>query len=63
LTAQGLTNKQIARQISVSYSTVKSHLASIFTKLGVASRTQIVLYAAQSSLVSGERSGAHSEQA
>jgi DNA-binding NarL/FixJ family response regulator len=51
LIAQGSANKQIARQLDLAPSTVKSHLASIFTKLGVASRTQAVLYAAQSGLV------------
>jgi DNA-binding NarL/FixJ family response regulator len=51
LIAQGSANKQIARQLDLSPSTVKAHLASIFTKLGVTSRTQAVLYAAQSGLV------------
>jgi DNA-binding NarL/FixJ family response regulator len=51
LIAQGSANKQIARQLDLAPSTVKSHLARIFTKLGVASRTQAVLYAAQSGLV------------
>ena len=32
----GLTNREIAHKLSLSESTVKSHLASSYTKLGVA---------------------------
>ncbi len=38
--AIGLTNAQIAAQLGLSESTVKSHLSSAFTKLGVASRAE-----------------------
>jgi DNA-binding NarL/FixJ family response regulator len=38
--ASGLTNAQIADQLGLSESTVKSHLSSAFTKLGVASRAE-----------------------
>jgi DNA-binding NarL/FixJ family response regulator len=38
--AIGLTNAQIADQLGLSESTVKSHLSSAFTKLGVASRAE-----------------------
>jgi DNA-binding NarL/FixJ family response regulator len=40
--AQGLANKQIAAQLNISEHTVKFHLSSIYTKMGVASRTEAV---------------------
>jgi DNA-binding NarL/FixJ family response regulator len=38
--AQGLTNKQIALALGISEHTVKFHVSSIYTKLGVSSRTE-----------------------
>lgn len=40
LLADGLPNKQIARQLFVTEQTVKFHLANIYRKLGVQNRTQ-----------------------
>jgi DNA-binding NarL/FixJ family response regulator len=40
--AQGLTNKAIGQDLGISDRTVQGHLASIFGKLGVASRTEAV---------------------
>lgn len=40
LVASGLTNQQIAHQLHLSESTVKSHLATSFRKLGVSSRAE-----------------------
>ncbi len=42
LVAEGLTNQQVSRRLFLSEATVKSHLAHIFTKLGVDSRTAAV---------------------
>ena len=43
--AQGMTNKQVAYQLSISEQTVKNHMSSILRKLAVNDRTQAVVYA------------------
>jgi DNA-binding NarL/FixJ family response regulator len=45
LVAQGLANKQIARQLGISERTVKAHLGNVFRQLGVADRTSAALWA------------------
>jgi NarL family two-component system response regulator LiaR len=44
LAAQGLSNRQIADELVLSPRTVQSHMANIFGKLGVGSRTEAVIY-------------------
>lgn len=45
LVRAGLANKQIARRLGISERTVKAHLTSTFTRIGVADRTQAALWA------------------
>lgn len=40
---QGLSNKEIARHLGIAEDTIKKHLQSIFSKLGVRRRTLVVL--------------------
>jgi NarL family two-component system response regulator LiaR len=44
LAAKGLTNKDIADRLHLSYRTVEGHMRDVFNKLGVGSRTEAVLY-------------------
>lgn len=51
LLALGLTNKEIAQDLHIGDSTVKTHVGNILLKLGVQSRTQAALFAAKTGLV------------
>nr|WP_231747687.1 response regulator transcription factor [Auraticoccus cholistanensis] len=51
LLAQGMSNDDIARELFVEVSTVKSHLARMLPKLGVRSRLQAVVWAYQNGVV------------
>ena len=51
LMVEGLNNTQIAAKLSVSPSTVKSHVSNILSKLGVTGRTEAVTLALRSHLV------------
>ena len=42
--ANGLANKDLAREFDISTNTVKYHLSNLFDKLGVSSRTQAIAY-------------------
>jgi DNA-binding NarL/FixJ family response regulator len=57
LLAKGLANKEIARELAIGDKTVKSHVSSILSKLGVQSRTQAALHAARIGLVSSAEVG------
>jgi DNA-binding NarL/FixJ family response regulator len=52
LAARGQTNKQIGAALSISDRTVQNHLANIYAKLGVASRTEAVTVGLQRNLIS-----------
>jgi DNA-binding NarL/FixJ family response regulator len=49
--AQGDSNRDLARGLSISEATVKSHLVHIFAKLGVDSRTKVVVEARRRGLL------------
>ncbi|MDY6876914.1 MAG: response regulator transcription factor [Chloroflexota bacterium] len=51
LLAQGLDNRAIARRLVVTKRTVQNHVSNIYGKLGVASRTEAMLYAIRHGLV------------
>jgi NarL family two-component system response regulator LiaR len=52
LMVEGLNNTQIAGRLTVSPSTIKSHVSNILSKLGVASRTEAVTLALRQRIVS-----------
>jgi DNA-binding NarL/FixJ family response regulator len=49
--AFGLTNKEIAQALGISYETVKEHVQHILRKLGVTDRTQAAVWAVRNELV------------
>ena len=49
--AQGLTNKEIAKMLEISYETVKEHVQHILRKIGVSDRTQAAVWAVRKNLV------------
>jgi two-component system, NarL family, response regulator LiaR len=51
LAARGLTNKQIGVELAISDRTVQNHLANVYAKLAVASRTEAVTAALQRGLI------------
>jgi DNA-binding NarL/FixJ family response regulator len=53
LVAKGMSNKQIGKQLFISDRTVQAHLSNIFSKLGVNSRTEAVMYAVRKGWLTG----------
>ncbi len=51
LIANGLTNSQIADKLVISENTVKGHVSNILSKLHLADRTQVAVYAWQQGIV------------
>lgn len=54
LIANGLTNSQIAEKLVISENTVKGHVSNILSKLHLADRTQVAVYAWQRGIVQRE---------
>jgi DNA-binding NarL/FixJ family response regulator len=51
LVGEGLPNKLIARRLEISEKTVKTHLTSVFQRIGVTDRTQAALWAQRNGVV------------
>jgi NarL family two-component system response regulator LiaR len=51
LIANGLSNSQIAETLTISENTVKGHVSNILSKLHLADRTQVAVYAWQRGIV------------
>jgi DNA-binding NarL/FixJ family response regulator len=49
--AEGLTNKEIAMSLGISYETVKEHVQHILRKIGVNDRTQAAVWAVRQGIV------------
>ncbi|MGY4707276.1 response regulator [Candidatus Bipolaricaulota sp. J31] len=56
LIAKGLSNREIAKELSISEPTVRTHVSNILRKLGLKSRTQAALYALREGLAELEES-------
>ena len=55
LIAKGMTNSQIAENLVISENTVKGHVSNILSKLHLADRTQVAVYAWQRGLVNRDQ--------
>lgn len=48
---RGLSNKEIADELSVTHHTIKAHISSILHKFGCKNRTDTVLYAIKNEII------------
>ena len=55
LIGEGIKNKEIAERLFISETTVRHHLTSIFAKLGVADRVELLIYAFRHGLANPPR--------
>lgn len=57
LVAQGLANKEIAKQLEISERTVRTHVSNILEKLHLTNRTQATLYALKKGATTTQKPG------
>jgi two-component system, NarL family, response regulator LiaR len=55
LVARGMSNKRVAVELGIAEKTVKTHVAHVLAKLGVADRTQAAVVALRSGLIGSPR--------
>jgi two-component system NarL family response regulator len=60
LVAMGLRNAEVAEQLSIGESTVKTHLNNIFQKLGIRDRVELAVFALRQGLVPRRKGGGDS---
>ena len=53
LLSQGLQNREIASQLSISHRTVEAHVGTLMAKLGAQSRTEAIIMALRSGMLEG----------
>ncbi len=51
LIARGMLAKEISRTLAISEKTVRNHISSIYRKLNVFDRSQLVIYAMRNGLI------------
>ena len=51
LVGAGYTNRQLARKLGISEDAARYHLTSVFEKLGVSNRIELILHAAHQALL------------
>lgn len=55
LTAQGLTAREVGKELSISVNTVERHRANIMNKLNLSNRAQLVRYAVERNLLTSDQ--------
>jgi len=58
LVGQGMSNKEIARRLSVSLHTVKNHIHNLLERLGLRSRVEVALFARRTGLLAHDHDSA-----
>jgi DNA-binding CsgD family transcriptional regulator len=51
LIARGMIPREIARSLAISEKTVRNHIGSIYRKIGIYDRAQVVVYAVKKGLI------------